>query len=107
MQVVKEKGHIAAHGRYSLYFTMECPFPLNIALSHRDLDPHLTYGSLGPPEFKTQMASQVVFAGLTIVTDHATPSLTIGCIYLVLGQCIPLPTHVLPVPPSGEFSMNE
>jgi len=45
------KGRItAAHGRYSLCFTMGRPFPLKIAPSHCDLDTHLIHGPLGPPE---------------------------------------------------------
>jgi len=34
------------------------PFSLlKIAPSHKDLDPHLTHGSLGPPESISQTAS--------------------------------------------------
>ena len=46
--------------------------------------PHLIHGSLGLSKSITQMASQSVqpLAGLTIVTDHDTPSVTIGCIYV-------------------------
>jgi len=66
--------------RVSPYFTMGRPSPFKIALSHGCDDLHLIHGSLGPPEFSTQMASrsfQPLFAGLTSVTDRHT----IGCIY--------------------------
>ena len=47
-----------AHGREFLYFTMGHPFrPQKLPLHMRDLDPHLTHGSLGTPESTTQMAS--------------------------------------------------
>ena len=51
--------------------------------------PHLIYASLGPPESRSQTASRSVhlfFAGLITVTDrltdHATRSVTVGCIYI-------------------------
>ena len=53
--------------------TSKLPFPMG------DLDPHLIYGSLGPPKFSTQMASRSVkpfFAGLTTVTDWQTDHAT-------------------------------
>ena len=46
-----------AHGRKSVYFTMGLPFTHNCPFWWRDLDPHLTHGSLGPCEPTTQMAS--------------------------------------------------
>jgi len=45
-----------------------CPFPWGY-------EPHLTHGSLGPPEFSTQTEFRSVepfFAGLTTVTDRQT-----------------------------------
>jgi len=63
-----------------------CPFPLG------NLDTHLIHGSLGPPESTTQTASRSVQPFLQgsrsrqthRPTDHATSSVTIGCIYVVL-----------------------
>jgi len=56
-----------------------CPFPW-------DLDPHLAHGSFGPPKSTTQTASRVVQPFLqssqSRQTDHATPSVTVGCIYV-------------------------
>jgi len=71
----------------------DAPFPLKIAASHGDLDPHLTHDSLGPPEATTQMASQSVqpFLQGSLLrqtdqqtdrpTDHAIRSVTRGRIY--------------------------
>jgi len=39
---------------------MGCHFPLKIAPSHGNLNPHLMCDSLGPPEFISQTASQSV-----------------------------------------------
>jgi len=45
--------------RVSLYFTMGRPFPpQNYPFPCADLDPHLIYGSLGPPESSTQTVSR-------------------------------------------------
>ena len=45
----------------SLYFTLGRPFPpQNCPFPWEDVDPHLTHGSLGPPESSTQMASRSV-----------------------------------------------
>jgi len=45
--------------RVSLYFTMVRPFPpQNCLFPWRDMDSNLIYGSVGPPESSTQMASQ-------------------------------------------------
>jgi len=44
-----------------------------------DLDPHLIYGSPGPPKSSTQTAARSVqpfFAGLTSVTDRQTDGQT-------------------------------
>jgi len=47
--------------RVSLYFTMGRTFPPSkLLLTMGDLDPHLTHGSLGPPESSTQRASRSV-----------------------------------------------
>jgi len=71
--------------RVSLYFTMGYPFPLKIANSHGDVDPHVIHGSLGPPSLNPNHISiaSAVFAGLTIVTDHATWLVTIESTYVV------------------------
>jgi len=56
-------------------FTMGRPFPLKIAPSYGDLDPHLIHGSLDPPESTSCTASRSVqpfFAGLTTVTERPT-----------------------------------
>jgi len=69
--------HIMAKGPCTLQWA--APFPLKIATSH------LMCGSFGPPKSTTQTASRSVkpfFTGLTIVTDHATPSVTIDCIIM-------------------------
>jgi len=82
-----------AHGKESLHFTMghlfpppsNCPFTLWIwTLSNN--------GSLGPPETISKLASRTVQPFLQgsqscqtdRQTDHATPSTTIGRIYLVV-----------------------
>jgi len=80
------------HGRESLYFTIwATPFPSILPLCMgRDLGPHLTHGSLGPTESKTQMAYWSVQPFLqgsrsqqTVRwTDQATPSVTIGHSYV-------------------------
>jgi len=44
--------------------------PKNFPLG--DLDFHLIYGSMGPPESSTKMASRSVFAGLMNVTNRQT-----------------------------------
>jgi len=65
----------AAHGRYSLYFTMGRPISLEIVHSHGGSGSHLMHGSLSPPEPTTQTTFQSVqpfFAGLTTVTDRPT-----------------------------------
>jgi len=71
-------------------------FPLKIALSHGGSGPHLMRGSLGQPESTPQMASRSVQPFLhgsrlwqndqptDRQTDHATPSVTIGRIYIVV-----------------------
>jgi len=46
--------------RVSLDFTIRRPFPLKIAPSHGDLDPHLIHGSFDAPESSTQTASRSV-----------------------------------------------
>ena len=57
--------------------------PLEITHSHREYGLHLIHGSLGSPKSTTLFSG---FAGLTIVTDrqtdHATPSVTTGRIYV-------------------------
>jgi len=70
------------------------PLPLsNLLFRMRDLHSHLTRGSLGsPPSPQPKLHLELFssFAGLTIVTDtqtdrqtdHLTPSVTLGPIYL-------------------------
>jgi len=68
----------------------DAPFPLKIAPSHGDPNPHLIHGSLGPPESSIQTASQSVqpFLQGSLVwhadrpTDHATRSVRIGRAYV-------------------------
>jgi len=75
------------------------PFPLKIARSHGDVDPHLIHGSLGPPEASTQTVSRSVQqfcrAHYTVTdrptdrqTMHATWSVTTGRIYVVRRFCL-------------------
>jgi len=99
-----------AHGKMSLYFTMGRPFsPENCPFTWRDMNPHLTHGSFGPPESTTQTASRAVQPFLQgsrswqtdRQTDHATPSVTIGRIYVVLWcslkHCRTRPTIASPL----------
>jgi len=81
-----------AHGRASLYFTMDRPFPpQNCPFQWRVLNSHLIRDSWAhPSKPTTQTASRLVqpfFAGLTTVTDRPTDretrSVTIGRIYIV------------------------
>jgi len=71
------------------------PFPPQNFPFTRDPDPHLTHGSLGPPESQRRIGistGSAVTAEFTIMTDrptdrqtdHVTPSVTIGHIYVVL-----------------------
>jgi len=87
------KQHLDRFSRFCTDDDIECPytlqwdarFPPILPLPMGDLDPRLIHGFLGPPESSTQMASRSVqpfFAELTIVTDHATRSVTIGRIYV-------------------------
>jgi len=46
--------------RVSLYFTMGHPFPTICPFPWGDLEPHLIHGSLGPPQYSTQMAARSV-----------------------------------------------
>ena len=79
-----------AHGRQSLYFTVGLPFPLQNPIHIRDLDSHLTHGSLGPPEstyHTTSRSVQWFLQGSQLwqtdrQTDHATTSVTVDCIYV-------------------------
>jgi len=93
-----------AHCREFLYFIMRRHFPLIVAALHGDVDPSY-YGSFGSPESipKRHVDQFSRFAGLTIVTDrptdrqtdHITPSVTTGCIYVVLrcGLIITIPQY--------------
>jgi len=70
----------------SLYFTIGRPFsPQNCPFPWGDLY-HLIHGLLGPPQSSTQTASRSVKpflqGSLVWPTDHATRSVTIGCIYV-------------------------
>jgi len=80
------------------------PFFLKTALSHEgDLDSHLIHGSLGhsSPQQKGIPIGSVVFAGLTIVIDGrtdrqtklATPSVSIGCVYVGLHNTTMQPNN--------------
>jgi len=73
--------------RVSLYFTMGCPFsPQNCPFLWGYLDPHLIHGSLGPPESSIQVVQPFLQGSLVWqtdrLTDHATRSVTKGCIYI-------------------------
>jgi len=65
-------------------------FPVTITPSHGGSGPHLIFGSVGPPVFSPQMATQSVqpFSQGSLVwqtdrpTDHATRSITIDRIYV-------------------------
>jgi len=61
-----------ADGIQSLHFTTGRPFPsLTCSFAGRP-GPHLIYDSLDPPWVHTHTASQLLFAGLTVVTDRQT-----------------------------------
>jgi len=69
------------------------PFPLKIAHADGGRRPGLIHGCLGPPESTsstTRRAVPLFFARLTIVTDrqtdHATPSVTISRIDVILQR---------------------
>jgi len=51
-------AQLTAASPYTLQWTV--PFPLKIALLHEGSRRHLIHGSLGPPEFTTQMVSPSV-----------------------------------------------
>jgi len=77
-QINRLSHFCTAHGRKSVYFTMDAPFPKNCPFQWRDLDPHLTHGSLGPSEPITQTASRSVepfFAQMTAELLY----FTMGC----------------------------
>ena len=77
-------GHVLCPKNYpfnrvTLYFTMGHPFALNIAPFHGGIWTPFNNGSLGPPKSSTQMASravQLLFVGLTTVTDRPTYHIT-------------------------------
>jgi len=64
-----------SHSRKSLYFAMDAPFP-KLSLPMGDLDPHLTYESLGQSKPTTQTASLLV--QLFYTDDHSVPILYNG-----------------------------
>jgi len=82
----------------STQLTAECPYTLQwhtppsskLPLPIGGSGPHLTHGSLGPPESSTQMASRSVqpFLQGSLVwqtdrpTDHTTQSVSIHCIHI-------------------------
>jgi len=77
-------AQLTAEGPYTLQWTAPSPSTLSMGGS----GPHLIAGSFGPPESTCQMASGSVQPfWLTIVTarqtDHANPSVTVGCIYVL------------------------
>jgi len=87
------KGCIAAtHGRQSLYFTVVRLILLKISPSRGGIWTPCNTWFLGPTQVHIQMASrpvQLFLQGLWLwqtdwQTDHATTSVTIGCIYVVL-----------------------
>ena len=75
------KGRIAAaHGRYSLHFTIGHTLPLLI----RGSGPPSNSWFLGPTQVNNPNGIWIgssVCVGTTIVTDHATLSVTIGSVY--------------------------
>jgi len=66
----------------------DAPYPQNCLFPWGIWNPHLIHGSLGPPESSTQTVSRLVqsFLQASLLwqtdrqTDHATPSVTTGCI---------------------------
>jgi len=49
-----------AHGRASLYCRMGRPLTQKLSISMGDMNPYVTHGFLGPPEYTTQTASRSV-----------------------------------------------
>jgi len=86
---VQPYSHKGPQGVPILYNGTPLP-PSKLPLSMGGSGPHLIHGFLGPPESTTQMASQSVqpFLQDSLVwqtdrpTDHATPLVTIGRIYV-------------------------
>jgi len=81
------------HVPYSLLYNGPRLRPSKLPLPTGDLDPRLTHDTFGPPESSTQtefrsVESFCICIGLTTVTDrpteHVTPSVTTGRIYVSL-----------------------
>ena len=79
-------AQLTAESPYNLQWTAS--FPRNCHFAWGIWTPYLTHGSLGPSESITQTASRSVQPFLqgsrSWQTDHNTPSVTIGHIYVVL-----------------------
>jgi len=91
-------AQLTAEGPCTLQWA--APFPSKISDRMGNLNPHLIYGSMGPPESTTQTTFDRFsrFCGAHDgdrhtyrPTDHATPGITIGHTYIVLrcGVIIP------------------
>ena len=87
---ISQSHFCTAHDRESPYFRMcrPCP-PQNCPFCCEDLGLHQTHGSFGPTEFTSQMTCRFVLLFLRgrdcdRQIDYATPSVTIGCTYVVL-----------------------
>jgi len=84
----------AAHGTVPIFYNEPPLFSLEIATLQGDLLFHLIHGSFTPSELTTQTAyrSAQTFLQGSRPTDHATLSITIGRIYVVLrcGLIIPI-----------------
>jgi len=100
-----QKWHVNRFSRFA-QLTAECPytlqwttpFPLKTAPSYRESGPHLIHHYPGPSDSTSKMASHPkqhlnwfspVFCRshhCDRLTNHASPSVTIGCIY-VLYSC--------------------
>ena len=75
-----------AHTKESLHFTMGCHFStLKLPLHMGKSGPPSSTCFLGHTRVHNPngiLAGSAVFAGLTIITDHFTPSVTIGHVYV-------------------------
>jgi len=81
-------AQLAAGSAYTLQWV---PLSTRIAPSNGGSGPHVIHGSLGPPEFWTQTTTRSLQSFLQSspvwqtdkTTDHATRSVTIGCMYVL------------------------
>jgi len=102
-------AEMTAQWPYTLQW--DAPSSLKIVPSHGGSGPHLIHGSLGPPDSSTQIASWSVQAFLQgslawqwqtdRPTDHATRSVTTGCIYVRSTAMLPKRANV----PTSYFSI--